>query len=129
MDGSSHSSSNLEAFTNNGEDSDAANLMSIEQLQRLVRLLDRSDVSELELKHAATGTRLVLRKAKATESNGQPIGLALPIQHRDASAGSRLAAPTIQPKKTKHTIVAHLVGIFHVSAKPKGGALVGVGDH
>ena len=41
--------------------------INIEQLQRLVHMLDTSDVSEIELKRAGDGVhgmRLVLRKAK-----------------------------------------------------------------
>jgi pyruvate carboxylase len=68
MDGSRFHSSN-EA----GELSqDSASVISIEQLQRLVRLLDNSNVSELELRRAGEGTRLVLRKVKAPDSGDQP---------------------------------------------------------
>lgn len=97
--------------------SEPASVISVEHLQRLVRLLDRSDVSELELKRTDGGTRLVLRKAKAPENAGQPGGPVLnPASNATASA-------------SKHTITAHLVGIFHAWAKPRGGTLVAVGDH
>src|SRR6266568_1555564 len=33
------------------------------------------------------------------------------------------------PAETRHNVVAPLVGIFHSGAKPRGGALVAVGDH
>lgn len=98
--------------------------VSIEQLQRLVRLLDRSDVSELELKRAGDGLRLVLRKAKASDDFG-------------AIAGTQIGAPAslipdVEPAGTqteaKSMIVAPLVGIFHPWAKPRGKALVAVGD-
>src|SRR6266516_6814297 len=62
----------------NGE-YDAANNISVEQLQRLVRLLDSSDVTEVEVKHGGEGphkTRLVLRKAKASENNEQMVMVA-----------------------------------------------------
>jgi acetyl-CoA carboxylase biotin carboxyl carrier protein len=107
-----------------GEGSETANLISIEQLQHLVRLLDRSDVSELELKRAEDGTRLVLRKAKAPESNGQQGDAVAHVQYIDAPVRAQFIAPV----ETKHHISAHFVGIFHASAKPRGGALVAVGD-
>lgn len=103
---------------------DSISLVSIEQLQHLVRLLDRSDVSELELKRTEDGTRLVLRKAKASDDFS-------------AMSGSQIVAPTslvpgaehpTPPKEAKSTIVAPLVGIFHPWAKPRGKALVAVGD-
>jgi acetyl-CoA carboxylase biotin carboxyl carrier protein len=113
-----------------GEGGETADLISIKQLQHLVRLLDRSDVSELELKRAEDGTRLVLRKAKAPESNGQQ-GNAVAPQYIDASVRAQFIVPasTAPPVETKHHISAHFVGIFHASAKPRGGALVAVGDH
>ena len=91
--------------------------ITTEQLQHLVRLLDSSDVSEIEVKRLNEGTRLVLRKARVPESNELQMVAAV-----DTTATS------VSPVETKHTIVAPLVGIFHTWAKPKGGALVAVGD-
>ena len=127
MDGN-HLYNDMKSLT--GEGSETANLISIEQLQRLVRLLDCSDVSELELKRAEDGTRLVLRKAKVSESNGQQENVAANAQYLDSSVRARLIAPatTAPPVETKHHISAHFVGIFHASAKPRGGALVALGD-
>ena len=93
----------------------SASVISIEQLRHLVRLLDRSDVSELELRRTAEGTRLVLRKVKAPEGSDRPTQLAP-------------AAGNAAPEETEHKVVAPLVGIFHVWARPKGGAVVAVGD-
>ena len=97
--------------------------MSIEQLQHLVQLLDQSDVSEIELKRSKAGTRLVLRKAKAPESidiHTQQVMLPLSSPTKTTEA-----TPAVE---TTYRVVAPLVGIFHTWAKPKGGALVAVGD-
>src|SRR5579859_836693 len=105
-------------------------LVSIEQLQRLVRALDNSDVSELELQREADGMYLALRKVKASEMNvtaeGGLIvtatnGVALPL-------AAEMPAPKEQETQTEHKILAPLVGTFHVWAKPRGGTLVAVGD-
>lgn len=97
-----------------------ANVISIEQLQRLIRLLDRSDVFEVELKHANDGTRLLLRKAKVSESYEHPV---------EAASDLQFPAPSSPPSlETKHKIAASLVGIFHTWAKPRGKPLVSVGD-
>ena len=110
-------------YTAEGEQS--AGGISVEQLQRLVRLLDQSSVSELELKHVEEGTRLVLRKANAAENgesnNGTIAGTQFVIPTGDAEAEPA-------PAEIDHKIVAHLVGTFHVWARPKGGTLVAVGD-
>lgn len=91
--------------------------ISVEQLRRLVRLLDGSDVTEIEVKHARR-TRLVLRKARAFTSSEQTA-----ISAPAATDTARIV------QETKHPVTAPLVGIFHTWARPKGGALVAVGDH
>ncbi|GCE17422.1 acetyl-CoA carboxylase biotin carboxyl carrier protein [Dictyobacter kobayashii] len=96
--------------------------VSIEQLKRLVQLLDESDVSEIEVKRAEEGMQLVLRKAKAQV--GSEVGEYALMQSGEASPASEEKA-TPEPR---HTITAPLVGIFHTWAKPKGNPLVAVGD-
>lgn len=97
--------------------------VSIEQLKRLVQLLDQTDVSELELKRTSEGTRLLLRKSNVQESNG--------LHAEPTSAGSSDLEQLSQElvETPKHYIKAHLVGTFHRWAKPRGGSLVAVGDH
>ena len=107
-----------------GVDNGAASLLSIEQLQRLVDLVDSSDVSEVELKRADEDIHLVLRKVKHAGSSEQAIATVLSDQHMDVT-GSTNTPPTVDTTKP---IVAHLVGIFHPWAKPRGGPLVAVGD-
>lgn len=105
-----------------GEQSqDSASVISIEQLQHLVCLLDKSDVSELELRRAGEGTRLVLRKVKAPESGYQPASYV-------PSAIADSVAHEAAPKETEHKVLAPFVGTFHVWVKPRGGALVAMGD-
>lgn len=100
-------------------------VMSIGQIRGLVKLLDRSDVSELELKRASEGIHLVLRKAKAPDG-------ATPAIEVPSAASSNGAAPAGDPPTAsadRHAIVAPLVGIFHPWLKPRGGTLVAVGDY
>lgn len=102
-------------------------VMSITQIQKLVRLLDRSDVSELELKRASEGVHLVLRKIKAAEGSAQQAN---EIGYVPSSNGIAPASePAAASSRHIHTIVAPLVGIFHPWFKPRGGTLVAVGDH
>lgn len=98
------------------------NVMSIEQLRRLVQLLDKSDVSELQFKRPVEGTHLVLRKAKAPESIGHIVDqqyVSIPVTPPEK----------VESDKTEYKVLAPLVGTFHTWAKPKGGALVAVGDN
>jgi acetyl-CoA carboxylase biotin carboxyl carrier protein len=121
MDGNSYNPSVGTGPSNVPQDDTTANVISIEQLQRLVRLLDTSDVSELELKRAGEGTHLILRKAKAPESDD------LSVERQYVPAPMNVPAVEVADK-TEHKVLAHLVGTFHTWAKPKGGALVAVGD-
>jgi len=101
------------------EERQSADEISSEQLQRIVHLLDKSDVSEIEVKRASSGMRLVLRKAKAAE--GSNIQTAVPLFVETEEPAS--------PPDTRHTVTAPLVGIFHSWAKPRGAPLVSPGDN
>jgi acetyl-CoA carboxylase biotin carboxyl carrier protein len=112
-----------------GEHNETANLISVEQLQRLVRLLDHSEVSELELKRAGEGIRLVLRKTKAPESSAQERGSLANAQIDASTRPQLITSPSAVPAlETKHHISAHFVGVFHTAAKPRGRPLVAPGD-
>jgi acetyl-CoA carboxylase biotin carboxyl carrier protein len=126
--GHSYISQNVrESYTK--EDSDSTGVISIEQLRHLVRLLDRSDVSELEINRSGEGVRLVLRKARVPEGNGQHPSTAPNTQFVDFPANSQSNIPaTPSLEETRRYISAQLVGIFHRWAKPRGGMLVAIGD-
>jgi acetyl-CoA carboxylase biotin carboxyl carrier protein len=113
----------------------AASVISVEQLQRLVQLLDQSDVTELELERTSEGLHLALRKLKAPEpaqqaGSGQTTQVSvMPTVSSAGPAGPASNTTTAQSgEKDKHEIVAPFVGTFHVWARPRGGALVAVGD-
>lgn len=97
--------------------------VSVKQLQRLVHLIDGSDVSEIEVKCADRGMHLVLRKAKA---DGKIEASDYQIVHSSTASTADSAAAS--PVEKKHTVTASLVGIFHTWAKPKTPPLVNVGD-
>lgn len=110
---------------------EAADLISIEQLRRLVSLVDQSGVSEIELERE--GFHLALRKVKAPEpaavhggennsSNSAHMSTLMPLIQMPEPAEPK------EPERKEHKILAPLVGTFHVWAKPRGGAVVAVGD-
>ena len=121
MDGNSYNPSVETGPASFSQDDTTADVISIEQLQHLVRLLDNSDVSELELRRAGEGTHLVLRKLKAPESTDHAI-------EGQFVAATVNVPPAEAPEETEHKVLAPLVGTFHTWVKPKGGALVAVGD-
>src|SRR5437763_9884389 len=98
MDGINYNRSVGTSSENLSQDDTTANVISIEQLQRLIRLLDNSDVSELELKRAGEGTHLVLRKAKAPDSNEHSV------EHQFVPAPVNIPAAEV-PDKTEQKVL------------------------
>jgi len=98
-------------------DGDASLLALID---RLAALLDRSDLTELEVE--AGGTGLVLRKPAAIAVAAAPA-IAAPVAEAAAPDGlpARDAAPA------RPSVVAPLTGIFYASPAPGSPAYVRVG--
>jgi len=91
--------------------------ITIEQLHHLVRLIDQSDVAELEVKHVATNARVMLRKATPLES--------VAVQAEVATLPEE--APSLR-EQAHYTITAPLVGLFRRSIA-KASPLLIVGDN
>lgn len=107
------------------EDTSTAQQVSVEQLRRLVRLLDESEISEIEVKLAPERMHLMLRKAKAqVAGEASDYSMLMAAESQAAVSSSEVGITD-----AKHTIVAPLVGIFHTWGKPKGGPVIAVGDH
>ena len=101
-----------------------AEVLSIAQIQGLIRLLDRSDVSELEFKRASEDIHLVLRKVKAADGV-VPSG---EVVYTASSNGVTYTNEPVTPA-SQHQVEAPLVGVFHPWLKPRGGILVEVGTY
>jgi biotin carboxyl carrier protein len=114
----------LEVQDESGVVNDSVEVMSVAQIQGLVRLLDRSDVSELEVKRASEGVHLVLRKTKAPDGQVS-AGEAFSVASGNSMTSTSEARPATV---TTQAVKAPLVGIFHPWLKPRGGTLAAVGD-
>src|SRR5207302_3861137 len=73
------------------------------------------------------GTCLVLRKVRATENTESRNGALPAIQLITPAATEEPDSASVEAE-ADHKIVSHQVGTFHVWARPRGGALVAVGD-
>ena len=100
--------------------------VSTAQLRHLVRLLDESDVSEIEVKRPQEGMRLVLRKAKANAQSAVS-DYQVPVLSLNGATGTEHDAPSASVD-SQHKVSAPLVGIFHSGAKPRGKPVVAIGD-
>jgi len=88
-------------------------------VDRLAAVLERSDLSELEVE--AGGTALVLRKAVAIAA-APPPAAALPIGEPATEPGTGREAPPARP-----SVKAPLTGIFYASPAPGSPAYVQAG--
>lgn len=100
--------------------------LSTAQLQHLVHLLDRSNVSEIEVKRPQEGMHLVLRKVKASS---QPVVDDYQVLASSLNGTANVEHEPPASVTTRHTVNASLVGVFHAWAKPKGKPVVTIGDH
>lgn len=97
--------------------------MGLTQIQRLVRLLDRSDIGEIELNRADEGLHLVLRKFTTRE-------FCAPMNGDQSGETGKQAADSneVASRAEKHCLRASIVGIFHHRLKPQSKIVVAVGD-
>jgi acetyl-CoA carboxylase biotin carboxyl carrier protein len=107
-------------------DASSVERISTAQLQHLVRLLDESDVSEIEVKRPQEGMRLMLRKARANAQPAVSEYQVLTMSLNGATNAKSESPPALVD--VQHTVDAPLVGIFHSWAKPRGKPVVAVGD-
>lgn len=94
---------------------DNEEFISISQLKHLVRLIDQSDVSELEVKYDAHKASLILRKARPLVGDSAPLESTLAMEEHTAE----------QPRAM---LIASHVGIFHLWSRSKDQPFINVGD-
>ncbi|HET8910716.1 MAG TPA: biotin/lipoyl-containing protein [Ktedonobacteraceae bacterium] len=95
---------------------DSEEFISISQLKHLIRLIDQSDVSELEVKHGAHKASLILRKAKPLAGDSAQL----------ASTATDIEEHTAEQPRAM--LIASHVGVFHLWSRSKDQPFAGVGD-
>lgn len=100
---------------------DDTQYIGIEQLQHLVRLVDQSDIGELEVKHSGTKARLLLRKSSL--SSDEMVSTEGPSQSTEAASPAET-----NDDQMLYTVTAPCVGLFQSWARTKDKPLVAVGD-
>jgi len=83
-----------------------------DQLGELLRLLDGSDVEELEVEHQ--GARFVVRRNLSDARPAQPV--------------AAVERPALTPRADSFVITAPVVGVFRRNAGGKGEAILADGD-
>src|SRR5579859_6043853 len=98
-------------------DTSSVERVSTAQLQHLVRLLDESDVSEIEVKRPQQRMRLVLRKVKAnTQQQATGDYQVLASSLNGATGAAHESSAAVDPK---HTVTAPLVEIGRASCRER----------
>jgi acetyl-CoA carboxylase biotin carboxyl carrier protein len=98
----------------------------VELIDKLERLLDNSELSELEVEAGSTG--LVLRKASAlavatSASTAQAVGT-----QQDGQPAQSVAQPSTDDGPPQNAVLAPLTGLFYSSPSPGAQAYVTVGS-
>lgn len=106
--------------------------ISVEQVRRLIEMMDTSDVHELTIERESEGLRLTLRKPTPVVGTA-PFMAAAEAESALADvagpeAAPESAAPTPGALETRQQVTATLVGLFRVSLKRGARAAVSVGD-
>jgi acetyl-CoA carboxylase biotin carboxyl carrier protein len=89
--------------------SDEGDASLLALVDRLAAVLERSDLSELEVE--AGGTALVLRKAIAPAPSASPAAIAEPVTQEPGAVGR-------EPPPARPSVKAPLTGIFYASPAP-----------
>jgi acetyl-CoA carboxylase biotin carboxyl carrier protein len=104
--------------------------MDLKLLQRLIRIMKRGELTELEVEEKESGLRLRLRRggeAPATQVHlvqSGAGGAALPLA---SPAGGAAAAPGAPERPAGHTIASPMVGTFYRSSSPDAEPFVQIG--
>ncbi len=104
--------------------------INIEQVRRLIQMMDSSDVHELTIERESEGLRLTLRKPTPV------VGAASLVAAEDTQGAADAALSEAAPESAEppaaaemlQKVTATLVGLFRVSLKRGGKAAVSVGD-
>jgi acetyl-CoA carboxylase biotin carboxyl carrier protein len=108
--------------------------MQIRLIQRLVRLMQQGDVSELELEDTQAGVRVRLKRGAEVPAQGGPVvhvthGTAAPMPVAAAPIAPAAEAPPVPATVAPGTpFVSPMVGTFYRASSPEAEPFVGVGS-
>ena len=107
----------------------ASGSISVEQVRRLIQMMDASDVHELTIERESEGLRLTLRKPTPIVGGASYMAAeAAESAAADVDGHEAASEPTPVVPDTLQKVTATLVGIFRVSLKRGAKAAVAEGD-
>lgn len=101
--------------------------MDLRKIKRLIDLLEKSDLAELEIKE---GDQVVRLSRFARADQVAPVAApAAPVQPLAPAAAAPAAAEPTEPELPEgHVVRSPMVGTFYTAANPESPAFVKVGD-
>ncbi len=105
--------------------------MDISEIRKLIRLVQSSDVTEIEVKEGESTVRISRQGMVATVAAAPVTHMAAPVA--PAAPTALAAAPAVE-EESEHTVKSPMVGTFYASSSPdadpfvKEGSVVKKGD-
>ena len=105
--------------------------MDLALLKKLIRIVERSSVDEIEVEEDG----LRMRVAKNAHNNAQPAAAAvasasagLPAVAQDGHQGAEVSAAPVKPEDSYHAIRSPIVGTFYRAPAPDADPYIEVGQ-
>lgn len=105
--------------------------MDIDDLERIIRLMDEHDLAEVELEEPEKGTKIRLKKAQPEPRPGPAAAPALAVPAAAPAVPAAVApAAAAEPEEDGNLVEvpSPMVGTFYRSPSPDSDAFVEVGD-
>jgi len=107
--------------------------MNYADIRRLVKLVETSDIGELEIEEGGSKLKIakraeVIHAAPAAPAFAYPPTMAFPPAAASSTAAPSAAAPAAAPAKKLHEVQSPMVGTFYRAPSPEAPLYVQTGD-
>ena len=103
--------------------------MDINQIRKLIKLLDQTDITEIEVSEGEHTVRISKQGAATPQYTSVQMPAPVAQQPAFAPAAPASAAPAEAPaENSEHTVVSPMVGTFYRAASPDSAPFVNEGD-
>lgn len=101
--------------------------MNPAELRDLIRIVEESDIDELEIRGWGRSVRIVKRRPDRVEPPAGTVSAAMPAPSEPAAQEVE-AGPTEAPDTEHHLVESPMVGTFYRAPAPEAPSFVDVGD-
>ncbi len=101
--------------------------MDVRKIKKLIELIEKSDIAELEIIEGEESVR-ISRNSSAPVMMAAPVAQAAPVAMAAPQAGFTAPAPEVPDAPAGETLDSPMVGTFYEAASPTSAPFVKVGD-